>query len=151
MNPQITQRNPLKEMDHLQKRLESLWVWDPFRTNGKEEVLTLAEWSPDVDIIEDEKEFLVKAGLPDMKREDVKVVVENGVLTISGERRREKEENNKHYHRIESSYGSFLRSFTLPLGTVGDKVSADFKDGILNVHLPKDAKTAAKSVEIKVA
>lgn len=150
MNTQITRWDPFKEMEQMQKRMSSLW---PFRaTNGEEETLTVAEWTPNVDIVEDEKEFLIKAELPAMKREDVKVMVEDGVLTISGERRQEKEEKTKRYHRVECAYGSFSRSFTLPPGTLGDKVAAEFKDGVLRVHLPKDTKaTAGKSVEIKVA
>ena len=153
MNTQITHWNPFREMEQMQKRLSSLWNWDPLRVgNGREESLTVAEWSPKVDIVEDEKEFLIKAELPDMKREDVKVTVDDNVLTVSGERRQEKEEKNKRYHRIECEYGSFTRSFTLPPGTSGDKVAAEFKDGVLRVHLSKDTKAmAGKSVEIKVA
>lgn len=135
----------------MQNRLASLWASDPFRTNGgKGETLMDVEWTPRVDIVEDEKEILVKAELPEMKKEDVKVTVDQGVLTISGERKLEKEEKNKKYHRIESSYGSFLRSFTLPVAVLAEKVSAEFKDGMLKVHLPKDMSTGAKSVEIKV-
>jgi HSP20 family protein len=152
MNTQITRWNPLKEFEQAQNRLASLWNLDPFRLkDGQEETLTVSEWSPRVDIVEDDKEFLIKAELPEMKREDVKVTVDDGVLTISGERKIEKEEKNKRYHRIESDYGSFVRSFTLPPATLGDKVAAEFKDGMLKVHLPKDMKSAsAKSVEIKV-
>ena len=151
MNTQITRWNPLREMEQVRNRLGSLWNWDPLHVKNEKETLTVAEWTPPVDIVEDEKEILVKVELPEMKREDVKVVVEDGVLTISGERRMEKEEKNKRYHRIESEYGSFLRSFTLPVATLGDNVSADFKDGILKVHLPKDTKAAAKAVEIKIS
>jgi HSP20 family protein len=154
MNTQITRWNPFKEMDQMQKRMASLWNWEPFRipTSGQEEALTVAEWVPNVDIVEDEKEFVIKAELPEMKREEVKVTVDDNVLTISGERRQEKEEKNKRYHRIECEYGSFTRSFTLPPGTLGDKVAAEFKDGVLRVHLPKDTKAAVgKSVEIKVS
>lgn len=152
MNTQITRWNPMKEMEQMQKRLESLWN-EPFRVgNGLGEALTVAEWTPHVDIVEDDKEFLIKADLPDMKREDVKVTVDENVLTIAGERRHDKEEKTKRYHRIECEYGSFARSFTLPPGTLGDKVAAEFKDGVLRVHLPKDQKSSAgKSVEIKVA
>lgn len=150
MNTQITRWNPAKEMEQIQNRLASLWNWEPLRINGgMEEALTVSEWSPRVDIIEDEREFVVKAELPEMKREDVKVTVEDGVLTITGERKQEKEEKNKKYHRIEREYGSFVRSFTLPANASGDKVTADFKDGLLKVHLPKDTKTAAKAIEIK--
>jgi HSP20 family protein len=118
---------------------------------GKEEAITVAEWCPSVDIIEDEKEFLVKADLPEVKKEDVKVSVQNEVLTITGERRLEKEEKNKKYHRVERSYGTFVRSFTLPEGADGTKVSAEFKDGVLKVHLPKTEKAKAKAIEVKVA
>jgi HSP20 family protein len=76
--------------------------------------------------------------------------VENGELTISGERKSEKEEKGKKFHRIERSYGSFLRSFTLPEAVSGEKVSAEFKDGMLTVHLPKDEKAKLKTIEVKV-
>jgi HSP20 family protein len=153
MKTQLTRWNPFKEMEQLQNRLSSFWNGEPFRsTNGQEEALTVAEWSPKVDIVEDDKEFLIKAELPEMKREDIKVAVDANILTISGERRLEKEEKNKRYHRIECEYGSFARSFALPPATLGDKVAAEFKDGVLKVHLPKDAQAATgKNVEIKVA
>jgi HSP20 family protein len=88
-----------------------------------------------------------------VKKEDVKVTVENGVLTVTGERQFEKEEKDKKYHRIEWAYGNFFRSFALPEGADGAKVSAEFKDGVLRVHLPKSekAKVKAKTIEVKVA
>ncbi|MBL9212038.1 MAG: Hsp20/alpha crystallin family protein [Opitutaceae bacterium] len=151
MNTQLSRWNPWKEMEQMQNRLASLWGADLARTNGgKEEALAVAEWNPRVDIVEDEKEILVKAELPEMKREDVKVAVDQGVLTVSGERKLEKEEKDKKYHRIEREYGSFLRSFALPPTVVAEKVSAEFKDGMLRVHLPKNGKAGGKSVEIKV-
>lgn len=150
MNTQITRWNPIKEMEQFQNRLASLWNWEPLRVNG-EQSLAVSQWNPAVDIIEDEHEFVVKTELPEMKREDVKVTVENGVLTISGERKMEKEEKNKKYHRVERAYGSFVRSFSLPAAANGDKVTADFKDGLLKVHVPKDAKAAPKAIEIKAA
>jgi len=149
MNTQITRWNPFKEMEQMQNRLASLWNGEPLRTNGAQEALTVTEWSPRVDIIEDEQEFVVKAELPEMKREDVKVTVEDRVLTISGERKLEKEEKNKKYHRVEREYGSFVRSFTLPSNATGERVTAAFKDGLLKVHLPKQAKATATAVEIK--
>jgi HSP20 family protein len=118
--------------------------------NGGKEALRVAQWSPLVDITEDEKEYLIKAELPDMKKEDVRLTVENDVLAISGERTFEKEEKGKKYHRIERAYGSFVRSFTLPEDADGSKVSADFKDGMLQVHLPKSQKAKPKAIEIKV-
>ena len=99
---------------------------------------------------EDSKEYTIKAELPGLTKENVKVTVEDGVLEIAGERKEEKEEKDKKHHRIESSYGSFRRSFTLPEDSSGEKVSAEFKDGVLKVHLPKDQTAKQKSVEVKV-
>lgn len=113
--------------------------------------MTVTEWAPSVDIVEDDKEWLVKADLPEVKKEDVRVTVEDGVLTITGERKFEKEEKDKKYHRIERSYGNFLRSFALPDAADGSKVNAEFKDGVLKVHLPKSEKTKPKTVEVKVS
>jgi HSP20 family protein len=142
-----------KEMDALQNRLARFFGLVPTVTNGGHELMTLAEWAPSVDISEDDKEWLLKADLPEVKKEDVKVTVENGVLAVAGDRHFEKEEKDKKYHRIERSYGNFLRSFTLPEGTDGAKVRAEFKDGVLKVHLPKDekAKAKAKAIDVKVA
>jgi len=104
-----------------------------------------------VDIAEDDKEYVITAELPEIKKEGVKVTVESGVLTISGERKFEKEEKGKKYHRIERAYGSFVRSFTVPDDADGSKVSAEFKEGVLRVHMPKSEKARPKSVEIKVS
>ena len=152
LNPFRKQWDPLQELDEMQDQLASLWRPWPLRTeNGKEETMTLSTWAPVVDITEDDKEFLIKAELPEMKKEDIKVIAEDGVLQISGERKFEKEEKKKKYHRIERSYGSFLRTFTIPEGANSAKVNAEFKDGVLTVHLPKDEKAKAKVTEIKVS
>jgi HSP20 family protein len=144
--------DPFKELDELNKRLSMIFGRAPVRKEGeKEEAMTVAEWAPLVDIVEDEKEYLIKAELPEVKREDVKVSVEEGVLTVSGERKFEKEEKGKKYHRIERAYGRYARSFTLPDDADPSKVTAEFKDGVLRVRLPKSEKAKPKSIEIKVA
>ena len=143
--------NPAKEMEQFENRLSRFFGRSPLLGNGDKELMTVAEWSPAVDIVEDDKEWLIKADLPDVRKEDAKVSVENGMLTITGERRLEKEEKGKKYHRIECAYGNFVRSFTLPEGTDGTKVSADFKDGVLKVHLPKGEKVRPKQIEIRTA
>ena len=120
------------------------------RTNGREDI-ALADWEPLADITEDEKEYVIKAELPDVKKDDVKVIVENGVLTIAGERKFEKEEKKKKYHRVERAYGSFVRSFALPDLAEADKVKAEFRDGMLTVHVPKSERAKAKQVEVKVS
>ncbi|MEW6544884.1 MAG: Hsp20/alpha crystallin family protein [Nitrospirota bacterium] len=139
-----------KDLEDMQRRLSSVFGRAPVRKDGGKEELTVAEWAPLVDISEDEKEYLIKAELPEVKKEEVKVTVQDDVLTISGERKYEKEEKGKKYHRVERAYGSFARSFTLPEDADATKVSAEFKDGVLKVHLPKSEKAKPKSVEVKV-
>lgn len=144
--------DPFREMEEMQKRLWSLFgrSWPVWRSEP-EEGFALAEWMPPVDIEESDKEYLIKAELPGIKKEEVKVNVEGGTLSISGERKAEKEEKDKKYHRVERSYGAFSRSFTLPEGAVAEKVSAEFKDGVLMIHLPKEEQAKARAIEVKVS
>lgn len=113
--------------------------------------MAVAEWAPLVDISEDDKEYRIKVELPEVKKEDVKVTAEAGTLTIMGERRFEKEEKGRKHHRVERAYGTFGRSFSLPDDASPAKVSAEFKDGVLSVHLVKDEKAKPQQVEVKVA
>jgi HSP20 family protein len=147
----ITRWDPVKEMEEMHNRLSNLFGRTPARLGeGKEESIAVAEWAPLVDITEDDKEYIIKTELPEVKKEDVKVSVENGLLTIVGERKFEKEENKK-YHRVERAYGRFLQSFVLPEGVDRDKVNAEFRDGVLKVHLAKSEQTKPKQIEVKVA
>jgi HSP20 family protein len=140
-----------RELEHLQQHLATLFGRAPIRTpSDKEEALTVAKWAPLVDIIEHDREYLIKAELPEVKKDDVKVTVQDDVLTITGERTLEKEEKGNKYHRVERAYGRFARSFTLPEDTDGSKVAAEFKDGVLKVHLPKSERAQAKSIEVKI-
>jgi HSP20 family protein len=150
-DPMRTRWNPFKELQELESRWPSMFALRAAAGDGGKEAMTVAEWSPLVDIIEDEKQYLIKAELPAMRKEDVKLTVENDVLTISGERKYEKETTGQKHHRIERSYGSFVRSFSLPEDADGTKVSADYKDGMLTVHLPKSEKAKPKAIEVKVA
>ena len=146
----LTRWNPFRELETFQNRMNTLLGRPFWRTNG-DEAVGVTEWTPLVDVTEDDKEFLIKAELPEVKKEDVKVTVENGTLHIAGERKFEKEEKTKKYHRIERAYGSFERSFVLPEGTKGDAMTAEYKDGLLKVHLPKGEEKKPKALEIKVA
>ena len=105
-------------------------------------------WAPSVDIYETENELVLKADLPDVDPKDIDVRVENQTLNLSGERKFESTENGKGYHRIERSYGRFTRSFAVPNSFDTDKISADYKNGVLTVSLPK--KEAAKPRQVKV-
>ncbi len=148
----ITRWDPFREMDELQNRISTLFGRAPVRREGeKQEALRVAEWAPLVDIIEDDKKYTIKVELSDVKKDDVKISVQNDVLSISGERKYEKEEKGKKYHRVERAYGSFSRSFTVPEDADADRVSADFKDGLLQVHLPKSEKVKPKTIEVKVS
>jgi HSP20 family protein len=109
---------------------------------------TSRPWSPAVDIMETEDALTVKADLPDVKIEDIDIRVENGAMTLKGFRKFEKDEKVKGYHRIERSYGEFVRSFAVPNTVEADKVAAEYKNGVLTITLPK--KEAAKPRQIKV-
>jgi HSP20 family protein len=112
--------------------------------------LANGDWSPRVDIAETDNEFIIKAEVPEIKKEDIKVTVDNGVLNIRGERKQEKEEKNKKFHRIERFYGSFSRTFTLPDNVDEKKIEASFKDGMLNLQIPKVEEVKPKAIEVKV-
>ena len=146
-------------------------VWDPFREfqdlsdrlnrifqgnqaagdDGREQALTVFDWVPAVNISETDKAYTVRVDLPEVKKDNVKVTHDNGVLTIEGERRQEKREEAEKFHRVESSYGKFMRRFTLPEDGQEEAIEATFKDGSLSVLIPKAASKPAKSREIKVA
>ncbi len=117
---------------------------------GREERMSVAEWAPLVDISEDATEYRIKAELPEIRRENVKVTAEEGTLTISGERKFDKEENGMRYHRVERSYGSFVRNFSLPDDASAANVTAEFKEGVLTVHLAKTERPKPQQVEVKV-
>ncbi len=145
----LTRWNPFREMDDLQRRMASLFE----RRSGpttEEETMTVPEWAPLVDIAEDEKEYLIKMELPEVDKKDVKVTVENGTLTISGERKAEAEEKSRKFHRVERFYGRFERNFSLPDDAESKDVKAEFKDGMLRVHLTKSEKARPKQIEVQV-
>src|SRR5947199_4847721 len=152
MNTLITW-NQLREIEEAtQNRFNRFIGGFPNRIdNAETHSLTVADWSPGVDISQDEHEYLLKADLPEMKKDDVRVTVEDGILSVSGERKAEKEDKNRKFHRIERSYGSFRRSFTLPEDTDSKKVTAEFSDGVLKVHLPTTIRAKSKAIPVKVA
>ncbi|MEJ2635719.1 MAG: Hsp20/alpha crystallin family protein [Calditrichia bacterium] len=116
-----------------------------------QEMLSPAFWHPRVDIYETEDEYVVTAELPGMKREDIHISFNNGNVVIEGERKSEKEEKDVNYHRVERSRGKFSRSFQLPTKINQDKINASYKDGILEVHLPKAEEVKPKQIEVKVS
>jgi len=107
-------------------------------------------WNPTMDVSETKDDLVIKAEMPGMNKEDVKISIHDNVLTLKGEKKQEKEEKDANYHRIERSYGSFCRSFTLPTSVKADKVKATYKDGVLNVTLPKTEEAKPKEIPILV-
>ena len=110
-----------------------------------------AQWRPVVDISEDPEAFVIKAELPEMSKDDITLSVDDGVLTLSGERKAEQEQKGKTFHRVERSYGRFSRSFSLPSNIDADKIAATYTDGVLQVSVPKapEPSKEAKRVPIK--
>ena len=143
--------DPFRELEEVSDRLNRMFSRPAIATKNGKESLTVADWTPTVDISETDGEYLIKAELPEVKKEDVKVTLEDGVLTLTGERRQEKEEKNTKYHRVERSYGSFVRSFSLPELVDETKVKAEYKDGVLSLNLPKSEKAKPRAIEVKVA
>ena len=134
--------NPIHEMDELfHNRLASVLGGEGAQS---------AAWSPVVDIEETELNYLIRAELPGLSKKNVKVVVEDGVLTLSGERDLERKVEGKTFHHIERSHGTFTRSFTLPENAEAESVSANYKDGLLEIRVAKSEEALPKSIEVRV-
>ncbi len=147
----LTRWNPFREMEELFDRFGRSFARRPaLPGEGSQEIMTMADWSPAVDVSESDREYQINVELPEVRKEDVKVSVNQGVLTIVGERKLEREEKNKRYHRVERCYGSFARSFTLPDDVEEQTVRARFKDGMLYLHLAKSEQAKPKAIDIKI-
>lgn len=143
--------NPFTELEEMSNRLNQIFGRPAVSSAADQQMLKVADWAPSVDISETDKAYLIKAEIPEVKKEDVKVTIDDGMITIQGERKMEKEEKGKKFHRIERSYGSFVRSFRLPDGVDESKAKAEFKDGMINVTLPKSEKAKSKAIEVAVS
>jgi HSP20 family protein len=143
----LTRFDPYRELATLQDRLNR--AFGSTFGRGEREDETLAAWAPPVDIAEEKERILITAELPGFKNDDISIQTENGMLTLSGERRFEKESGERAYHRVERSYGRFVRSFSLPNNVDREKIQARFNDGLLQIELPK--REDAKPRTIKIA
>jgi HSP20 family protein len=153
----LTRWNPTRELLNMEREFNKLF--NSFGTrfgispgNGEgEEEYENAIWSPLTDITEDKDNYLLSLDIPGVPRENVKISYTNGQLVISGERKQEKENKDKNYYRVERSYGRFYRSFNLPQEIKEDQIEANFKDGQLNITIPKAEKAKPKEIAIKVS
>ena len=142
--------DPFRELEEVSNRLNRIFGQSLARSESGQNMLAVADWAPSVDISETDSEYLIKGEIPGVRKEDVKVTIQDGMLTIQGERKQEKEEKGKKFHRVERYYGSFTRSFTLPESVDEAKIKANFKDGMLNLQVPKTEKSKPKAIEVKV-
>jgi HSP20 family protein len=133
---------------------EGLTTWNDEFDNFFDDNFTTenirSTWYPAVDIEHKEKEYVLKADLPGLKKEDIKVTIKNGYLTLKGERRNEHEENKNNYHRIERTYGTFQRSFKTPEGLTEKQIKAKYHDGVLELTIPTPKVEETKSIDVKV-
>jgi HSP20 family protein len=139
-----------REIENMSDRLNRLLAERRTPSNEREESISLADWAPAVDVVETETDFQIRAELPGVEKQNVTLSVENGVLTISGRRDQEQEEHGKRYHKVERAYGHFVRSFTVPDVVVQQSVTAEFKNGLLTVRMPKSEKARPKAIEVTV-
>jgi HSP20 family protein len=133
--------------DSFQREIDRLF--DRFR-GGMADNGTTATYLPAVDIVEEKDDYIVKVDLPGLTKSDVKITVQNDVLTIRGEKKQEKESKDMNVHRMERSYGIFQRSFTLPSSVKSEKIDATFADGVLTIALPKVEEAKPKEIEVRV-
>ena len=144
----IVRYDPFRDIRTLQDEVNRLFSSNLTRFFNDEGIARGA-WSPNVDIFENKDQIVIEAELPGMNREDFDLSVENNVLTLYGERRFEKKDEGDNYHRVERSYGSFSRSFTLPQSVSAEGANAEFRNGVLRVSLPKREEVKARKIEIK--
>lgn len=141
----IIRWEPFREMEDMFRQYSPFFA-RALRRNGGEGL----EWSPVADISETDQEYLIKAELPEVKKEDVKITLDNGVITIAGERRQEQEQKEANEIRVESFYGTFSRSFALPENIDARAIQAETKDGVLKVRIPKTKIEAPRKIAIEV-
>lgn len=148
----IIRRSPFFELNSLQDRVNRLFnqTFGGFEPFGFEQPLTSENFLPPVDIFEDEHNINLQAEIPGVKQEDLNISLENNVLTITGERKFQHEENKENFHRMERRFGKFTRSFTLPASVDVENVNANFENGLLNITLPKKEEFKAKQITIGV-
>jgi HSP20 family protein len=145
----ITRNDPFRELANLEDRMSRLFN-EPFNLLNRQESLTGGAFIPPVDVYEDEKCISLKMEVPGIEEKDIEIHLENNLLTVRGERKMETETKEENYHRIERSYGSFARSFTLPSTVNPEDVKAAYAKGVLTISLGKRAEARPKQIKVEV-
>jgi len=144
----LTRWDPFREFDRLQRQMDRLFR-DSYGNRGEESLATVS-FAPPVDIYEDEYSYTLKLEVPGIEEKDIDVRLENNTLTVSGERKYEKEEKEENFRRLERRYGSFTRSFTVPNTVDAENVAADYDKGVLKIHLLKKAEAKPKQIKVNL-
>ena len=144
---ELTKWEPLREIEDFFDRYSRSLA---FPLSRSAEMVTNGGWLPRVDVSENDDAFVIKAEIPGINKDDVKVSLDNGVLTLQGERRQERDEKGWRFHRMERSYGHFMRSFTLPGNVDAEHLKASFHNGLLEVDIPKLEKATRHAVQVPV-
>lgn len=145
----VTRWDPFREFATLQDRMNRLFR-DSYGPEGREEALTTSTFAPPVDVYEDEHNIALKIEVPGIDEKDIDIRIENNTLTVHGERKFEKEEKEENFRRVERTYGSFIRSFTLPNTVDAENVTADYDKGVLKIKLAKKAEAKPKQIKVNV-
>jgi HSP20 family protein len=147
----IVRFDPFREMSSLQDRVNRIFA-DAYTRREDDDLMTRGSWVPPVDIFEtDNHELVIKAELPDVNRDDIHIKVENNTLTISGEKKTEREVKENQYRRVERNYGTFSRSFTLPQTVDANNIGAEYKNGVLTVRLPLREEAKPRQIQVQVS
>lgn len=153
MARELTIWKPFRELmpfDFEQMRREMDRLWDSFLERPRRKAEEGGPWYPSLDVAETKNDMIIKAEIPGMDPKDIDISLSDGVLTIRGEKKQEREEKEEDYHLIERNYGSFSRSVQLPKGVQSDKITASYNNGVLKVTLPKSEEAKKKEIKIKV-
>lgn len=140
----------MRDLESMQSRMNRLFNDFFGGREAEEQDLMPSAWNPAVDVIENEDSFVIEAELPGMKKDEIKISLTNDVLIVQGEKKIEKQEKKKNYHRTERSYGSFSRTFSLPGNVKSDKVDAEFNNGVLTITIPKSEEAKPKQIDVKI-
>ena len=145
----IIRWRPLGEVDSFRREMDRMF--ENFFGSGADVGESSLTWYPSVDIKETKDDFVLMAEVPGMAKDDIKINISENTLTVKGEKKEEKKEDDQNYHRVERRYGTFQRSFTLPIQVQGNKVKAAYKDGVLTITLPKKEEVKPKEIPITVS
>lgn len=151
MKTELKKWNPFSEQDNLPTVWNTLFPGFLSRANGQANLINAEDWQPAADIEDDDKQYLITVDLPEVKKEDIKVSIDDGILSITGERNKKEEVKDKTFHRVERFHGSYQRNFKIPENINEDKMNASLKDGALKITLPKEPvenKTPARDIAI---